>query len=1652
MSTDSAVAIVWDVLKCLVAPIKRGFGYVMYSESYANNLGKEVGNLESEVRRVRNAAEVARNNLQEIDNWVPEFLESAEEALMKAGDLLGEFEKASKTCCHGTLPDPNCRYQFCRKAKHETDHIKNLIGGNNGKEISFSGPPPGNVTALIPAGSEGKDVVQLTTTAASASSSVFESRALMIRNIMDALVDNRCSVVGVHGMGGLGKSTLLVDAEKKIREKKLFDWVAKADVSQIPDIKRIQGEIADALGLSDIKNKESVSGRAELLHRRLEEEERNKKKVLIILDNLWERLDLKSVGIPCGHDNKVVGCKLLLTSRDQNVLQRKMGCDEEFLLYRLKENEARTLFERIVGDKVHDEEFRPWVDETLRKCAGLPLLIVTVAKIFKYADLSEWRDALNQIERCSNEGISAVINEMLQLSYDHLESEEAKSLLQLCVACAASNPSLENLVRYGYGFGIFQKDSSMKEARDRLSTLIRTLQASSLLLDNGGADGFKIHDLVHDFVAQLVLRDHPLLVLKDEDMLATQLQNERLKSCSAICFPFINLKELPEKLDCPELHFFLLFNRNQSLEIPESFFNSMKKLAVLDLFNVCITRSLTSFQFLENLHTLSLQYCFLEDVAILSKLKGLQVLSFVNSNIQRLPKEIGQLIELRLLDLNNCSHLQIIEPGVLERLIKLEELYMEDSFDQWNATEQTQPTSASLIELNHMKNLCTLHVSIPDPSMLPEDLDVEKLTKYKIQIGNARRWSKQKGSRVLDLKLDLISDVLQKGCIQSVLSKTDDLFLDKLNGSKQSICALSQEGFPKLKHLLVQNSPSIHYILQWRTFGAFEMLESLFLEKLINLKKICYSHISSKSFCTLKVIQVESCDKMEVLFPLSLLRELPQLEEIKVVSCKLIRSIVEVDDHGKVELCNFHVLELRDLPNIKNFFTVRTTPSSSTLNERVGTQIAFFNGQQVAFNRLEKLKITGFDNLKFLFSPSMVKSFTQLKKLTISSCEKMKAIIMEEEWLGMETSEILAFPMLIKLRLQRLKSLTCFSHGKCAQESQSQNRGGSRAITLFNQEVAFPSLENLYMEGMDNIEMIWDDQIIADSFSKLKLLSVNECKKLVNVDPSFILGWLKSLETLTIEACESLEVVFKLQALNPLDGHHVAHSPLKKLELYDLPKLNRVWDRELHRQVKFQCLRWVSLRGCVRLTSLFSTSIARDLIQLEELEINKCGIVQLIGREGPNEPSIDVEAIEGPSQVESSFPSYFQHMKTIDVSHCHGLSNMFTPTIAKNLVEITKLRISKCDILTEVISDEGGNEGHVVAFNQLKHLELDGLTQMRCFSSGGYTLILPLLEDIIANRCPKMKFFFKGPMEAPKLKRVRVGLKRGYEATEYPYFWKGNVNMTIQNMFEEMATFAGTKFMRLSEFSELIGKWHSELNPITSSWQLESLVVGKCPSFINAIPSNLMLVLEKLTMLQVRDCELLEEIFDLKGLEAVDCTQALPQLQDLCLVNLPKLRQLWNRDLQGMMCFNSLQHLGLYKCSNLRHAFVSSMARCLPNLWKMEIKECNQMEGVIANEEGQGSSMGEITFPNLRRINLECLPNLTSFLSWKNHMLECPVLSMLSIAHCPKMISLTGQSLMEIDNGAPSLFTPQVSLSNKCIFGISFEHIRLRIIGQCFVV
>lgn len=65
-----------------------------------------------------------------------------------------------------------------------------------------------------------------------------------------------------------------------------------------------------------------------------------------------------------------------------------------------------------------------------------------------------------------------------------------------------------------------------------------------------------------------------------------------------------------------------------------------------------------------------------DDISMIRNLEKLEVLIFAYSNIKELPTVIGNLKELRLLELTRCEELPIIALGVLSSLISLEELYM----------------------------------------------------------------------------------------------------------------------------------------------------------------------------------------------------------------------------------------------------------------------------------------------------------------------------------------------------------------------------------------------------------------------------------------------------------------------------------------------------------------------------------------------------------------------------------------------------------------------------------------------------------------------------------------------------------------------------------------------------------------------------------------------------------------------------------------------------------------------------------------------------------------------------------------------------------------------------------------------------------------
>lgn len=88
------------------------------------------------------------------------------------------------------------------------------------------------------------------------------------------------------------------------------------------------------------------------------------------------------------------------------------------------------------------------------------------------------------------------------------------------------------------------------------------------------------------------------------------------------------------------------------------------------------------------------------DTIVVGELKNLSILSLRESNISKLPKDIGLLCCLQLLDLSHCFELKVIAPNVLSSLVAIEELFMGNSCVEWETEGlNNERDNTSLVEL-----------------------------------------------------------------------------------------------------------------------------------------------------------------------------------------------------------------------------------------------------------------------------------------------------------------------------------------------------------------------------------------------------------------------------------------------------------------------------------------------------------------------------------------------------------------------------------------------------------------------------------------------------------------------------------------------------------------------------------------------------------------------------------------------------------------------------------------------------------------------------------------------------------------------------------------------------------------------------------------
>ena len=911
---EIGVSVAAKVSEYLVDPVVRQLGYLFNYRTNIEDLSERVEQLKDARSSHQHSVDEAKRNGDEIEDGVSKWLTLADGFIQDASKFLEDEKAARKSCLNALLcPNLKSRYQLSRAACKKAGAADKIHGdGLQIKKVSYR-PPLQEIR--------------------SAPSETLKSRLVALNEVMEALREVNVNKIGVWGLGGVGKSTLVKQVAEQAAQEKLFDMVVMASVLQTPDLKRIQGELADKLGMK--LEEETEMGRAARLHQRMKAE----KTILVVLDDLWAEVDLEKIGVPSPTDHHK-GCKLLLTSRNRDVLSNQMGTQKEFLLKHLQEDEAWVLFKNRAGDDtIENPELQQIAIEVAKQLAGLPLALVTVATTLKNKSLPMWRDALQRLKRptpANIGGMDAKVYSSLKLSYDYLEGDEVKPFFLLCAIIFTDNITIADFLYYGmyYGMGLrlFKGTNTLEEAKDRTTTLFDNLKASNLLLETGYNAVVRMHDVVRNVAVIIASKENHVFALRRTTLRKEDWPSmDELRKITWVSLNQFDCDELPEGLVCPKLEFFgCCPNKNSSMKVPDSFFEGMAQLKVLDFTHMHLPSLTSSLPCLENLRTLCLDGCKLGDITIIAELKKLEILTLRYSNIEELPREIAELTHLRLFDLWGSSQLKVIPPHLISSLARIETLLMGNSFTQW---EMEGKNNACLSELNNLTLLTSLDIQIPDAKLLPEDRVFDNLVRFKIFVGDVWRWEKRyKTDKMLKLnKLDTSLLHAMDG-MSKLLKRSEDLHLRELCGGTDALSKLDGEGFPKLKHLKVESSPDVEYIMKSMDLTpscrAFPVMDTLSLNQLINLQEvISHGEFPTGSFGCLRKVEVEDCDGLTFLFSLFVGRSLSKLEEIRVSRCKNMVEMVsrgweEIKEDGIINVPllfpELRHLTLQELPKLSN--------------------------------------------------------------------------------------------------------------------------------------------------------------------------------------------------------------------------------------------------------------------------------------------------------------------------------------------------------------------------------------------------------------------------------------------------------------------------------------------------------------------------------------------------------------------------------------------------------------------------------------------------------------------------------------------------------------------------------------------------------------
>ncbi|XP_034702560.1 disease resistance protein At4g27190-like [Vitis riparia] len=741
------------------------------------------------------------------------------------------------------------------------------------------------------------------------------------------LEDPEIKRIGIWGMVGTGKTTIIENLNTHDNIKKMFDIVIRVTVPKEWSEVGLQQKIMRRLNLN-MGGPTDIEENTQIIF-----EELKKKKCLILLDEVCHPIELKNViGI-----HGIQDCKVVLASRDLGIC-REMDVDETINVKPLSSDEAFNMFKEKVGEFINSIPRVVQVGQlVVRECGGLPLLIDKFAKTFKRmgGNVQHWRDAQGSLRNSMNkEGMDAVL-ERLEFCYNSLDSDAKKDCFLYCALFSEEcDIYIRCLVEYWRVEGFIDNNG-----HEILSHLINV----SLLESCGNKISVKMNKVIREMALKVSLqrKDSKFLAKPCEGL--HELPNpEEWQQASRISLMDNELHGLPETPDCRDL-LTLLLQRNENLiVIPKLFFTSMCCLRVLDLHGTGIESLPSSLCRLICLGGLYLNSCINlvglpTDIDALERLEVLDIRGTKLSLCQIRTLTWLKLLRISLSNFGKGSHTQN-QSGYVSSFVSLEEFSIDiDSSLQWWAGNGNIITE----EVATLKKLTSLQFCFPTVQCLEifmrnssawkdffnrtsparEDLSFT----FQFAVGYHSLTCFQILESFDDPSYNCLKFIDGKGTdhILKVLAKTHTFGLVKHKG----VSRLSDFGIENMNDLFIcsiEECNEIETIIDGTgiTQSVLKCLRHLHIKNVLKLKSIWQGPVHAGSLTRLRTLTLVKCPRLENIFSNGIIQQLSKLEDLRVEECDEIQEIIMESENNGLESNQLPRLKTLTLLNLKTLTSV----------------------------------------------------------------------------------------------------------------------------------------------------------------------------------------------------------------------------------------------------------------------------------------------------------------------------------------------------------------------------------------------------------------------------------------------------------------------------------------------------------------------------------------------------------------------------------------------------------------------------------------------------------------------------------------------------------------------------------------------------------